>query len=156
INNLISIGYLSAYAVGTFVLLRLGFGLLPLVVLNAALSVAAAVGRALASDLLRLAAVSVGQLSRHVLGRAVNYGFWSFLNNVASQLSFATTDMIVLARVLGVSSVAVYSVALAPVALITQLVFQFVDVFQPMITNQAYRTGGPRGDVGRTFLLLAK
>jgi O-antigen/teichoic acid export membrane protein len=156
VNNMISIGYLAGYAVGTFVLLRLGYGLLPVVVLNAALSAGAAGARVVVNGLLRLASVTVGLVSRPVLRGAVNYGFWSFLNNVASQLSFATTDMIVLSRILGVSTVAVYSVALAPVALITQLVFQCVDVFQPMITNLAYRHGGDRADVGRAFLLLTK
>jgi O-antigen/teichoic acid export membrane protein len=48
------------------------------------------------------------------------------------------------------------------VALISQFVFQFVDVFQPMITNLAYRRGGGSGeapgvtDVAPSFLLLMK
>ena len=111
---------------------------------------------------MHLVRVAIGRISGAVLRASVGYGFWSFLNNVAGTLSFAATDMIVLARVLGVSGVSVYAVAVAPVALVAEFVFQSVDVFQPVITNQTYRrdrAGGESGgvaSVGPSFLLLMK
>ena len=156
VNNAITIFDLAINAIGTFVLLRLGYGLIPIVVFNTVIVGAGAGIRVLAVSIFQFATVVVGRIYISVLRNAASYGFWSFLNNLASQLSFATTDMIILARVAGVSSVSLYSVALAPVALISSFVFQFVDVFQPMITNIAYRRGGDVADVGRAFLLLTK
>ncbi|MDQ3702510.1 MAG: oligosaccharide flippase family protein [Chloroflexota bacterium] len=167
INNIIAILYLLSSGVGTYVLIRLGYGLLPIVVLTTAAACLTAALRMLWASLHRLYTIAPGKIYRSVLASAMAYGFWSFLNNAASELSFATTDMLILSRFVGISSVAVYSVALAPVALVSQLVFQAVDVFQPTITGLAFRKDGSgrgwedaapggRADVGRAFLLLTK
>ena len=162
VNNLISIAYSLATFLGTFALIRLGYGLIAVVLLNVVTAAAGAAGRATAAGTMHLVRVAIGRVSGAVLRSSIGYGFWSFLNNVAGTLSFAATDMVVLARVLGVSGVSVYAVAVAPVALVAEFVFQSVDVFQPVITNQTYRrdrAGGESGgvaSVGPSFLLLMK
>jgi O-antigen/teichoic acid export membrane protein len=162
VNNLISITYSLVTALGTFFLIRLGYGLLAVVLFNVVTAAAGAVGRAVAAGAMRLVTVAIGRISATVLRSSIGYGFWSFLNNVAGTLSFAVTDMVILARVLGVSGVAVYAVAVAPIALVAEFVFQSVNVFQPVITNQTYRRDAGSGEAGGvtsvapSFLLLLK
>jgi O-antigen/teichoic acid export membrane protein len=119
-------------------------------------AVLATLARIGAVSWLRLCTIRLAQARRAVVRQAWGYGIWSFLNGLAGQLGFATTDMLIISRVLGVSSVAIYSVVIAPVTLATDLVYRAVDVFQPTITAIAYRQGGKADDVGRALLTLMK
>lgn len=150
VNSLFNVAVTIAGGLLTIVLLRAHYGLVHLMLLSLMLYALAGVARCV--WVLRRCGIRIisGSVTPFYAKRALGYGFWSLLTAVAWRLSFDSADIMVISRFLSVERVAVYSIAVAPLAMLSPLVWRLANVFMPLFTAQQSSDSVSRA--GRTYL----
>jgi O-antigen/teichoic acid export membrane protein len=138
-----------ASAIGTVVLLELGYGVIAVAVLN--------LGVALAQFVIKVGVVRARyavrfarrHIDRGVLPSVLAFASWVFVINVASKVIF-DTDTIVVGALLGPAAVAIYQVALSPNVVLRRFGEQFNVV--ALTGSSSLHAQGRAAAVRRLFL----
>jgi len=153
IDNWATIGSTLLSFIFTIILLNVGYGLVSLVLLSLIVNVVMLLVRALYVTKILNIRISPLLANKTSFREAVTYSSWVFLLSIAGRMAFHT-DNVVISLFISVAAITFYTIAFRLVDIVTQIVFNTVDVLFPVFSELAVREETDR--IQQIFLLGIK